>query len=61
MSTDGPAKCVALVQTYSAKPKRRVFEVLKAQGMRMNQQVTFFTDGGEDVRDLPANLNPQAE
>ncbi len=29
--------------------------------MQMNQQVTFFTDGGEDVRDLPAYLNPQAE
>ncbi len=27
----------------------------------MNQQVTFLTDGGEDVRDLPLYLNPQAE
>ena len=25
------------------------------------QQVTFFTDGGDDVRELPAYLNPQAE
>jgi len=29
--------------------------------MRPNQQVTFLTDGGEDVRDLPLYLNPQAE
>jgi len=29
--------------------------------MQMNQQVTFMTDGGEDVRDLPLYLNPQAE
>jgi hypothetical protein len=59
--TDGPAKCFGFVQTYDAKPKRRLFEVLKSQGMAMNQQVTFLTDGGEDVRDLPLYLNPRAE
>jgi len=26
-----------------------------------NQQVTFLTDGGDDVRELPLYLNPQAE
>jgi len=61
MPTDGPAKCFGFVQTYDTKPKRRLFEVLKSQGMQMNQQVTFLTDGGEDVRDLPGYLNPQAE
>ena len=29
--------------------------------MQANQQVTFLTDGGEDIRDLPRYLNPQAE
>jgi hypothetical protein len=58
---DGPTKCFGFVQTYDTKPKRRLFEVLKSQGMAMNQQVTFLTDGGEDVRDLPLYLNPQAE
>jgi hypothetical protein len=29
--------------------------------MQPNQQVTFLTDGGEDVRDLPLYLNRQAE
>src|SRR5216684_7115985 len=61
MPTDCPAKCFGFVQTYDTKPKRRLFEVLKSQGMQMNQQVTFLTDGGEDVRDLPCYLNPQAE
>ena len=61
MPTDGPAKCFGFVQTYDIKPKRRLFEVLKSQGMQMNQQVTFLTDGGEDVRDLPLYLNPRAE
>ena len=49
------------MQTYDAKPKRRLFEVLAAQGMQANQQVTFITDGGEDIRDLPLYLNPEAE
>jgi hypothetical protein len=61
MPAEGAAKCFGFVQTYDAKPRRRLFEVLKAQGMQMNQQVTFLTDGGEDVRDLPLYLNPQAE
>jgi len=43
MPTDGPAKCFGFVQTYDRKPKRRLFEVLKAQGMQPNQQVTFLT------------------
>jgi hypothetical protein len=57
----GRATCFGYVQTYDTKPKRRLFEVLKAQGMAANQQVTFLTDGGEDIRDLPCNLNAQAE
>ena len=61
MPTDGPAKCFGFVQTYDTKPKRRLFEVLKSQGMQLNQQVTFVTDGGDDVRELPLYLNPQAE
>ncbi|MGH3721503.1 MAG: hypothetical protein ACRDRI_22175 [Pseudonocardiaceae bacterium] len=58
MPANGPAKCFGYVQTYDTKPKRRLFEVLKAQGMQANQQVTFLTDGGEDIRDLPCYLNP---
>jgi hypothetical protein len=58
---EGRATCFGYVQTYDTKPKRRLFEVLTAQGMQANQQVTFLTDGGEDIRDLPCYLNPQAE
>jgi len=59
--TEGSAKCFGFVQTYDTKPKRRLFEVLRSQGMQMNQQIVFLTDGGEDVRDLPLYLNPQSE
>jgi hypothetical protein len=38
------------VQTYDEKARRRVFEVLKSQNLAVNQQVTFLSDGGDDVR-----------
>ena len=43
------------------KPKRRLFELLKSQGMQPYQQVDFLSDGGEDVRNVQLYLNPQAE
>lgn len=55
------SKCFAFVQTYDAKPKRRLFEVLRSQGLQMNQQVEFLSDGGEDVRNVQLYLNPEAE
>jgi len=61
MPADGTARSFGFVQTYDTKPKRRLFEVLKAQGMQANQAVTFVTDGGEDIRTLPLYLNPVAE
>ncbi len=61
ITAEGAAKCFAFVHRYDTKPKRRVFEVLKSQGMQMNQQVTFLSDGGDTVRQLQLYLNPQAE
>jgi len=58
---DGRASCFGCVQTYDTKPRRRLFEVLRSQGMQANQQVTFLTDGGEDIRDIPRYLNAQPE
>jgi len=55
------SKCFALVQRYDTKPRRRLFDLLQSQGMQANQQVTFFTDGGETVRRLPEDFYPQAE
>jgi hypothetical protein len=54
-------RCFAWVQTYDEKPKHRLFELLKRQGMQPNQQVNFPSDGSEDVRNLQLSLNPQAE
>lgn len=55
------SKCFALVRSVDPKPKRRLFELLQAQGMQANQQVTFFSDGGDTVRTLPEYLHPEAE
>lgn len=56
-----PTKRFGFVNYYDTKPKHRVYEVLKAQGMQMNQPVIFLSDGGDDVRNLQLYLNPQAE
>jgi hypothetical protein len=61
IADDGSSRSFSSVQDYDEKPKRRLFELLKAQGMQMNQQVTFLSDGGDTVRELQLYLNPQAE
>jgi hypothetical protein len=58
---EGPSKRFAFVNDYDEKPKRRLFETLQAQGLQMNQDITFFSDGGDTVRDLQLYLSPQAE
>ncbi len=55
------SKCFALVQSVDPKPKHRLYDLLRSQGMQANQQVTFFSDGGDSVRALPAYLHPEAE
>lgn len=56
-----PTKCFGFVQTYDEKPRRRIWEVLKSQGMQENQAVVFFSDGGEDVRQVQEYLQPFSE
>jgi hypothetical protein len=55
------SKCFGFVQTIDPKPKRRLFELLQSQGLQMNQQLTFLSDGGDTVRDLQLYLSPEAE
>lgn len=58
---EGSARRFAFVHKYDTKPRRRLFEVLKSQGLQMNQQVEFLSDGGETVRDLQSYLSPESE
>jgi hypothetical protein len=55
------AKCFGFVQTYDEKPRRRLWELMKSQGMQENQQVVFMSDGGEDVRRVQQYLHPFSE
>jgi hypothetical protein len=55
------SKRFGFVQTLDAKPKRRLFEVLKSQGMQLNQQIMFLSDGSDTVRDLQLYMSPEAE
>lgn len=43
------------------KPRQRLSEVLEAQGAQANQSITFLSDGGRNVRELPLYLYPNAE
>ena len=49
------------VRRVDTKPKRRLNEVLRSQGVLPRQHVTFLSDGGDTVRELPAYLHPNAE
>jgi len=61
VQTEGGAKVFAFVNKYDTKPKRRLYEVLKSQGLQMNQQIVFLSDGGDTVRDLQTYLSPESE
>src|SRR5262249_45489327 len=61
LSEQGDPTCFAFVSGLDAKPKRRLFEALKSQGLQMNQRVEFLTDGGDTVRELPLYLVPESE
>jgi hypothetical protein len=56
-----PVKCFGFVQTYDKKPRCRLWELMKSQGMQENQQVVFMSDGGEDVRRVKEYLHPNSE
>ena len=55
------SKRFGFVQTVDTKPKRRLYEVLKSQGMQLNQQITLLSDGSDTVRDLQLYMSPEAE
>lgn len=61
ITTEGTKKSFGFVNGYDQKPKRRLFETLKSQGLQMNQDITFLSDGGDTVRDLQLYLSPFSE
>src|SRR5439155_26162954 len=55
------SKRFGFVQTLDTKSQRRLYEVLKSQGMQLNQQLTFLSDGSDTVRALQLYMSPEAE
>ena len=61
-AADRPSsKRFGFVQAYDHKSRRRLWELMKSQGMQENQHVVFMSDGGETVRQLQAYLHPTSE
>lgn len=58
---EGPARRFGFVVGHDEKPKRRLHEVLVNQGVTMNQEVTFMSDGAGNLRDLQRYMRPNAE
>lgn len=54
-------KRFGFVQTLDNHPERRLLHTLKSQGMQENQQITFLSDGADNVRDLQYIMHPEAE
>ena len=53
-------KCLGFVQTLDTKPKRRLYEVMQSQGLQMNQEITFLSDGNDTLRALQLEMSPKA-
>jgi hypothetical protein len=58
---DRASACFGFVSRYDPEPKGRLSAWLDGQRLQENQPVTFLSDGGETVRELPRGLIPQAE
>ncbi len=60
-STAQSSKRFSFVQKLEDKPRRRLMNVLTEQGMQANQQITFLSDGADNVRDLQYYMYPESE
>jgi hypothetical protein len=58
---DQASKCFGFVSRYEPEPKGRLFEWLNTQGLQSDQAITFLSDGGDTVRELPGGFTSQAE
>lgn len=54
-------KRFGFIQKCDDHPKRRLMNVLVNQGMQANQQITFLSDGADNVRELQCMMYPESE
>lgn len=60
MLEDQASKCFGFVQGQDKKAKHRVFELLKGQGLQLNQEVVFLSDGAANLRQLQEYITPNS-
>lgn len=56
-----PGKRLGFIQKLESDPQRRLLHHLSEQGMQANQQITFLSDGADNVRDLQYLMYPESE
>jgi hypothetical protein len=61
MPEDRAPRYLGLVHGYDRKPKRRLVDLLESQGLQANQDVTFLTDGGDEIKALTELISPCGE
>jgi hypothetical protein len=61
MSDTEAPKRLGFVQKLTKPPERRLMRMLKSQGMQENQQITFLSDGADNVRNLQCLMYPEAQ
>jgi hypothetical protein len=61
MPEEGEARYIGFVHRYDRKPQRRIIDHLRRQGFQANQDLTFITDGGDEVRTLAERISPCSE
>ena len=58
---EGTVRRFGFVVGHDEKPKRRLHELLVDQGVTMNQEVIFLSDGADNLRNLQLYMRPNAE
>jgi hypothetical protein len=61
MPEEGEARYIGFVHGYDRKPQRRIIDHLRRQGFQADQDLTFITDGGDEVRSLAERISPCSE
>ncbi|HET6469714.1 MAG TPA: ISKra4 family transposase, partial [Geminicoccaceae bacterium] len=61
MPEDRAPRYLGLVHGHDRKPKRRLVDILRSQGLQPNQGVTFLTDGGDEIKALTELISPCGE
>ena len=61
MPEDGEVRYIGFVHGYDRKSQRRIIDHLRRQGFQADQDLTFITDGGDEVRSLAERISPCSE